>query len=285
MRNLVVLHEPAAIAAQFHSLWQTDLFRESQEDTYGYIRHWVSRVSQLPRAFFEMDRPEVEHPHFTVLFGALHRRQYANPYVHDLFVLHEMIHMVGLAECYDPGCTFDQWARKVIHNEERTALESELFVYFEIPNLRQHTFPFPIWADQFLGRPMRPRMELYGLRRQSMSMPRNEVERRMAGYPHQNWQWAEVWRQRWQEPERAMQRLVAEAAVDRKAAADRYRRWLTEETGMTPERPYPFPDEAEAFAKIFWENKDLGATPPDTGSGNRGSARASAAPRGANVAP
>jgi hypothetical protein len=126
-------------------------------------------------------------------------------------------------------------------------------------------------------------MELYGLRRQAMSMPRNDIERQMAGYPHQNWQWAEVWRRRWQEPERAMRRLVAEAAVDRKAAAARYQRWLAEETGMTPQRPYPFPDEAEAFAKIFWENKDRGATPPDTGSGTRGSGRAAGAARSAHA--
>jgi len=66
-----------------------------------------------------------------------------------------------------------------------------------------------------------------------------------------------------------MRRLVAEAAVDRRAAAARYGQWLTEETGMTPERPYSFPDEAEAFAAIFWENKSRGVIPPDTGSDSR----------------
>jgi hypothetical protein len=205
----------------------------------------------------------------------LRRRLYDQPYaggqdlMHtDLFVLHEMIHMVGLADGYDPDATWDQWARKVIHNEERTALESEVVVYFELPNLRPLSFDFPIWADQFLGRPMRPRMELYGLRRQAMSVPRNEIERRMAGYPHQNQQWAEVWRQRWAEPERAMRQLVRDATTDRRKAAAQYRRWLTEETGMTPARPYPFPDEAEAFAKIFRENRQTGVIPPDTGSGD-----------------
>jgi hypothetical protein len=55
--------------------------------------------------------------------------------------------------------------------------------------------------------------------------------------------------------------------VDRRAAGERWRRWLLEETGMTAERPYPFPDEAEAFARVFWTNKDAGLT-PDTGSGD-----------------
>jgi hypothetical protein len=268
MRDLLVLHEPAEIMEHVHALWQTDLFRESHEDSYGYIRHWVTRMAQLPRAFYEMTHPEVEHSNFTVLYGALHRRTYAKPAVHDLFVLHEMIHMVGLADSYDPEVTWEQWARKVIHNEERTALESEVVVYFELPHLRALSFDFPIWADQFLGRPMRPRMELYGLRRQAMSMPRNEIERQMAGYPHQNQQWADVWRHRWAEPERAMRQLVRDVATDRRAAAARYRSWLTEETGITPARPYPFPDEAEAFARIFHANRRGGVIPPDTGSGD-----------------
>jgi hypothetical protein len=269
MRELTVLCDPPDIMAHIHGLWQTDLFRESHEDPYGYIRHWVTRAAQLPRAFYVMDRPEVEHCNFTVLYGALHRRAYpGRPHVHDLFVLHELIHMVGLAETYDPDGTWERWARKVIHNEERTALESEVVVYFELPHLRPHTFDFPIWADQFLGRPMRPRMELYGLRRQAMSLPKNAIERQMCGYPHQNWQWAELWRERWAEPERAMQRVVALAARDRDAAAAYYERWLTQETGMTAERPYPVPDEAEAFAAIFWANKSGGVIPPDTGSGD-----------------
>jgi hypothetical protein len=64
-----------------------------------------------------------------------------------------------------------------------------------------------------------------------------------------------------------MQRLIRDAGRDRRGAADRYRDWLLGETGMTATRPYPFPDEAEEFARIFWANKDAGLT-PDTGSGD-----------------
>lgn len=271
MRDLTLLVEPPEILAHYRALWRTELFRESHDDVYGYVRHWVSRVAQVPRAFFVMDRPEVEHSHFTPLFNAIHARHYDNPHVHDLFLLHETVHQVGLAELYDPDTSFHEWSARVIRNEQETALESEVHVYQALPDLRPHTFPFPIWADRFLGRPPLPRRELFALRQRAMLKPQDEIERQMAVYPHQNWAWAEIWRRRWRAPEAAMQRLVRDAARDRRAAAERWRRWLLEETGMTAERPYPFPDEAEAFARIFWTNKDAGLT-PDTGSGD-GSAR------------
>lgn len=267
MRNLIVLVEPGDIAAHYRSLWRTDLFRESHDDLYGYIRHWVSRVAQMPRAFFEMDRPEVEHSHFTPMFNAIHSRQYENPYVHDLFVLHETVHQVGLAELYNRDSTWEAWAERAIRNEQETALESEVHIYQALPDLRPHTFPFTIWADRFLGIAPLPRRALFALRQRAMVDPWDDVERQMAMYPHQNRAWAEVWRRRWHEPEGAMQRFVRDAARDRRGAADRYRDWLLGETGMTTLRPYPFPDEAEEFARIFWANKDAGLT-PDTGSGD-----------------
>jgi hypothetical protein len=265
MRNLIVLVEPEEIVAHYRSLWRTDLFRESHDDVYGYIRHWVCRVAQLPRAFFEMDRPEVEHSHFTPMFNAIHAREYDNPYVHDLFVLHETVHQVGLAELFDPDTTWEAWTERIIRNEQETALESEVHVYQALPDLRSRTFPFTIWADRFLGIAPLPRRALFALRQRAMIDPWDDVERQMAVYPHQNRAWAEVWRRRWREPEAAMQRFVREAARDRRGAADRYRHWLLGETGMTTDRPYPFPDEAEEFARIFRANKDAGFT-PDTGS-------------------
>jgi hypothetical protein len=268
MRNLIVLVEPKEIIAYYRALWRTDLFRESHDDVYGYIRHWVERVAQVPRAFFEMDRPEIEHCHFTPLFNAIHARRYDNPYVHDLFILHETVHQVGLAELYDPGTTWDEWADRVIRNEQETALESEVYVYQALPDLRSRTFPFPIWADRFLEKTPIPRRALFALRQRAMIDPWDEVERQMAVYPHQNRVWAEVWGKRWREPEAAMQRLVRDSARDRRSAAERWRGWLHGESGMTAARPYPFPDEAEAFARIFWANKDAGLT-PDTGSATK----------------
>jgi hypothetical protein len=64
-----------------------------------------------------------------------------------------------------------------------------------------------------------------------------------------------------------MARLHADALVDRRAAAERYQAWLLEATGITASRPYPFPDEAEAFAEVYRSTKRAVGS-PDTGSGD-----------------
>lgn len=269
MRDLIVLAEPEEIEAHYASLWRTDHFRESHQDPYGYVRHLVCRVAQVPRLFFTMDRPEIEHPHFTPwAVGATHYRTYDRDSVHDLFWLHEMVHQIGLASLYDPHSSWEAWAERIILNENATALESEVYVYQALPGLRAHTFPQEIWADRYLGRPPMPRQELFRLRQQALRDPKDPIEQQMAGYPHQNREWAELWRHRWHEAEAAMQRLVRGARQHREAAARSHVEWLLNDTGMTPERPYPFPDEAEAFATIFWRNKAAGVIPPDTGSGD-----------------
>ena len=87
----------------------------------------------------------LEHSHFAPWFGAMHYRSYANPYVHDLFVFHELAHAASLADDYDGAYTFQQWAQRLYDNELRVALESECLIYWEIPGLRRHTFDFEKW--------------------------------------------------------------------------------------------------------------------------------------------
>ena len=265
MHNLIVLDHPRDIVAHIRDLWQTDLFRDSHDDACGYVRNWVERYAQVPRGFFEMTVRDVEHSHFSPWFGALHKRTYDNPYVHDLFVLHETIHSLSMK--YDPSLDFDAWFAKMQDNELRTALESECLVYWHLPTLRKQTFDFEIWADRFLDRPMKSPRQLYIERRRAMHDPADEVERQMSGYPRQNAEWAKIWKKRYKEVESAMARLIDDSLVDRKAAAERYKQWLLTGTGMTAKKPYPFPDEAEAFAEVYRSTKKAVGS-PDTGSGD-----------------
>jgi len=265
VHNLIVLDHPRDIVAHIRDLWQTDLFRDSHDDSCGYVRNWVERYAQVPRGFFEMTVRDVEHSHFSPWFGALHKRTYDNPYVHDLFVLHETIHSLSMK--YDPSLDFDAWFAKMQDNELRTALESECLVYWHLPTLRKQTFDFEIWADRFLDRPMKSPRQLYIERRRAMHDPADEVERQMSGYPRQNAEWAKIWKKRYKEVESAMARLIDDSLVDRKAAAERYKQWLLTGTGMTAKKPYPFPDEAEAFAEVYRSTKKAVGS-PDTGSGD-----------------
>lgn len=259
MKNIVALWRPKDIEDFAGSQLRTDRFKDSLADKGGYIRHWVSRFGQIPRIFFDMNDGKVEHPHFYPWMGCFMRRDYDNPAVNDLFWLHEIGHAVMLD--YDERTTFDGWLQKMIENELRTALESECMVYWEIPGLRSDTFAFEIWADRFLEKPMRSREVMFAERRRAMNAPTDGIEQEMSCYPRQNKEWGDVWKTRWNEVEKAM-RLLTERASEQEGASaiENHRQWLVTGTGMTTEKPYPFPEEAEGFAQIYWTNKEAGRT-------------------------
>lgn len=253
MKDLMLLRRRGEIEGFLRTLWRTDEFRASHDDPCGYVRHWAARFAATPRIFFTMTHPEVERSHFTPWFNALHFRDYANPAIHDLFCLHEIVHAVTMR--YDAALPFAAWRAKMVDNEMRTSLESEVMVYFELPGLRAQSFPGAIWADRFLGGPPPERAALFGRRLEAMLAPIDAVEQAMSFYPRQNVEWAEVWRRRYREVESRMASFLAEVEDDPGAALERHAAWLLEETGMSPERPYPFPDEAEGFAAIYHRNK------------------------------
>jgi hypothetical protein len=259
MKNVIGIAKPREIEEYVEAHLRTDEFRRSLEDRGGYIRHWVSRFAQVPRVFFDMSHPYTEHPHFYPWMGCFMTREYENGAVNDLFWLHEIAHAVMLE--YDEHTTHQAWLDKMVQNELRTALESECMVYWEIPGIRRKTFPFEIWADSFLDRPMRTRENMYAERKRAMHAPVDSVEQEMSCYPRQNSEWGEVWKHSWQQPEKAM-RKIREAAAneEREQGLAEHLRWLKEETGMSDERPYPFPEEAEHFAGIYWRNKNAGLT-------------------------
>jgi hypothetical protein len=94
-----------------------------------------------------------------------------------------------------------------------------------------------------------------------------ETPRQLAGYPTQHERWAEIWRGRYAQVETAMCRLVNDALTDRATAGQRHLDWLLQQSDMTAQRPYPFPDEAEALAEVYRSTK-LAVGSPDTGSGD-----------------
>lgn len=253
MRNLISLHTPREINQFVFDIWQTDIFRASHQDPYGYINHWVSRFAGAPRLYFEMSKPHIEHSHFTPWYNAIHFRHYDNPAIHDLFHFHEMVHITTLT--YNPHLTFEAWADKMVANEQRTALESEVMIYHELPGLRALSFDFEIWADRFLSKPMLSRAEIFARRQRATLSPSDSVEHSLAHYPTQNQAWAEIWRANWRTVEEQMSRFYCRQETDREIALAELRDWLTTATGVTQDRPYSFPDEAEAFAHIYHRNK------------------------------
>jgi len=154
---------------------------------------------------------------------------------------------------------FYSWRTEVFRNEMLASMNSELYVYFEIPELRSSSFDHEIWADRFLG----PRWKLFyesnkkaaqeRLRRQrklvsSNANPHDYIEQQIAGYFHQNIQWAEVWR--------SLSAGISEhmhSYVTGETTPSEHKSWL-ESHGVYD---IPFFQEAKAFSEHYHNNRAI----------------------------
>jgi hypothetical protein len=249
MKTLTILDTPERVHAYCRSLWRTDLFRASHDAPDGYIRTLITAWSAVPRCFADMDDPWTEKAHFSPWWNVIARRDYANPAIHDLFYLHEIAHCVHMT--YDGSMTFEPWLAKMIENEARASLESEVLVYGALPGLRAMTFPHEIWADRFLGdRPLNPAI-LLAERLRAVTTPRDDVERQLSLFGAQNRAWGEIWRTSYPIVESQMASFLVHARADPGGAIAQHRAWLAASVADAP-LPYPFAREAHAFARIYW---------------------------------
>jgi hypothetical protein len=149
MKNLTLLPSCTDVIAYARAQWKTDVFRRLQDEPGSYLQQFVDLFAGEPRIYYDMDDPELERNHFTVWMNAIQRRDgYSNPYLEDMYNLHEMAHAVDMK--YDSHSTHFDWSVRSLVNELKATIETEVVVYFAIPGLREKTFPFEIWADRFL---------------------------------------------------------------------------------------------------------------------------------------
>lgn len=259
MRDIVRLDNPNDIRGFTRKLLRTDAFLRSD-----YIGELIERFSSSPRIFFKYTWPDVEWPHFTTWMNAIAIREYSNPTVSDLYLLHELHHAATLE--YDADVEFSAWYQKMTRNEYRASLESEVYVYFHIPGLRAESFPFGIWADRFLGQELTPELRDHIAAERVRAMrdpdPFDFSEQQISSYARQNFRWAAVWRENFKDVEAASANLVQTRDLEPHVAWLRSR--MATARGFRADLPneVPFPAEALTFAAIVAENKKVAGNPP-----------------------
>ncbi|MEM6994242.1 MAG: hypothetical protein AAF721_27250 [Myxococcota bacterium] len=259
MKALEVFADPDAIDAFVRAQWQTEAFARSHDAADGWIRGIVADFCRLPRLFCRLTDPPVERSHFYAWMGVIPlRNEYANPAIADLYLLHEYLHAGQLQ--YDGAVEPTRWAERIWDNERDASLGSEVFVYFELPELREATFSFEIWADRFLADP-----EMRGLHRgdhdafvdffvtereRAMRSPKpgDRNEALIASYANANLAWADVWRDSYVDVETTMAAFVERCEASRTDAAEYLRAWLKARQG---DGLCPFEREARAFAEAL----------------------------------
>jgi hypothetical protein len=268
MKNITPLITPDQIRRYVHELWKTDEFRANHAGK-GMVFDFVERFSRVPRLFSDMSDATLETPHFSSWWNVISRRDtYAKPAIHDLYYLHEIIHAATIAHI--PEISFESFQQKMTANELDTSVATEIIVYFEIPGLRDRAFEHDIYADRFLGDRSFRRFwsndregateYLRESRRDVMFGKRPEtldpIEAAIHLYASQNTQWQMVWKIRYGEVEQAMDEFKRRARELDGAAAVEHLIARLEDPRHTRGTDVPFRREAEAFASIYWNNKD-----------------------------
>jgi hypothetical protein len=268
MKNLVVIAQPSDIEDHVRSLWKTELFRKSHV-TGKFIGDVIRQFSLIPRGFCQTSNDSMERAHFCTWWNVhMTRDDYTNPFIEDLYRLHEIYHAATMP--YIPGIGYEAFHRKMEENELKASVASEIRIYFELPELRAEAFKYPIYADRFLIRKDMQQLwrenrelaieTLQELRRDVMfSKAEHEMdfaERWIRRFTVQNRQWSTIWYEHYDTVETHVWRLYQTTlSGDRSGAARAHEDWVAERAAQDPASSIPFRLEAEMFANIYWSNR------------------------------
>lgn len=260
MKSLILLPERQDVIYHCQTLWQSELFKQSMAEG-GYVCHLVERFAEQGRVFCQMSDGYMERAHFSAWWNVFPYREYGDAILNDLYWVHEMTHAILMP--YGRGKTFEAWRQTMNENEYEASVESEAWIYTQLPGLRGLSFKHPIWVDRFLGEeglsfPM-TREDLYNRRLRAQTRPQDAIERAMSTFVEQNARWAEVWRLSYEDVEDVMCKFRDESTINRTQALKNHVRRLVERS-EAQEAPYPWAREARAFAEIYWTKTQERAT-------------------------
>jgi hypothetical protein len=119
MKNSELLVTRADVHDYVGSLWKTDAFRTSHK-TGGFIYSVIDQFAMLPRLFCETTNDRLERAHFSTWWGAImHRPDYTNQVIVDLYCLHEIYHAAKMPYVPDIG-------RAAFDGDAKTSLKRAL---------------------------------------------------------------------------------------------------------------------------------------------------------------
>lgn len=238
-------------------LFKTEEFRRSP---------WVKALCDKAGEIWVTKEP-LPPGHFGTYFGATQVRRYDNPYIADLYWLHELTHVVTLT--YEPKRSWLQWSRDNIASELEASLASECYAYLRIPGLRRLTFRHEIWVDRFLpqegslpqgevllsdkGADDEGRIRLERHRALSAPQFNDFLEAQIHNYYKQNHEWCRIWADpagTGPDKDKPAFRVVEEhmASSDRDAT---HQDWIKAHTLIGADWKVPFLAQGKAFAEIY----------------------------------
>ena len=280
MKNCVLLPHKADIHEVCFGLLKSKPFIDSYENR-GLIFDAIEAYARYPRIICDYSDHDLERNHFYPYLGVLPRRDYGDQYaLSDLYYYHEQGHTIVAG--YQERQPYSLWVNRLTQEEARTSVQSEMAIYFHLPDLRREVFQdIEIWADRYLkddvkifeGKESRlpsgldmsnsnwdlfeadPELfTLFAMEKRANIMQStgpeylDEQEQLIHSYAANNFKWADIWRPVRDKVERAMIILARSSEVDREQALQAHMAYLTAEMG---DDICPFHAQARAFRQVM----------------------------------
>ncbi len=231
MKNLIHVNT-CDVKDYTNSLWVSDIFKQSND----WLNDQLEVFAKSPRFFCDMS-DEVERSHFSTWWNVITHRVYDNPYIQDLYYLHEIIHANTMP--YVKDMSFLAFGNKMRRNELEASVFSEMLVYFHQPDLREYTFDKEIYVDRFLTDPYLKMwksnktmlINLLTTMRHNVMVEHypsrlDEVQRWINKFSKQNDSFADVWMNYYDIIENHMSDFVMMSLSDENKAIDMHMEWL-----------------------------------------------------------
>jgi hypothetical protein len=257
-------------------LWSTKEFKTAFANKNSYLRFVLDKFMKYPRGFLNPHLP-IEKGHFTTWMNFIEKRNYVNKYVQDLYYFHEIAHVAFMEYREYADESFYSWYDKMQNNELLASLSSEVFIYYFMAReglpIREKTFSFEIWYDSwidFFSKQKQVTFENYLekfdeilTKRKVISLgffdkSANDVEKQIARYAKQNFDWGLIWRENFMRVENVMVEFMIkyDLSGDSLLAFDVLKR----EYFSHMKNGVFFYNEAKEFHQVYLENnKKFGA--------------------------
>lgn len=146
MKNIVTVNDTEKFLRE--NIWKTDIFKNLHKNNL-FFKSLINKLNESPIYFFDLSH-EKGRNHLTSIFRFIPFRQYSNPYINDLYYLHELCHCANYELKDLESMSYQEWSNKLSSNELFASLVSEVFIYFMDPELVDKTFS-PLWAERFVN--------------------------------------------------------------------------------------------------------------------------------------
>lgn len=238
MHSLQIV-KPKEVNSFIFNLWKTLEFKLEHKNPKGFLQPYLKTMTEHPRFFCQMSDVYTERAHFTPWFNIITLRDYENDYIHDLYLLHEIIHLTTLNYINQ---SWTLWRKKMFDNEMFTSLITEVEIYKLMP-IRSKSFNHIIWADEISYSSFE---ELISLRQKAILLPQSECEHQISKYSKNNELWAEIWKTNFQLVETHMQEFYNNHCED--TQINLQLDWIKKHSSNN----IIFEKEAQLFAPIYW---------------------------------